>query len=671
MTAQEVPPEFIHMKSRSTIPWGEIEKDVHSRVQEGTDYFAAFTDSVIDLATKECMKEVQSNDILALGVQACLTRGRLAEALFISTGSHSIEVLSLRCIVLFTLSDTEGLAAALKEIEETVSEEAPSSDQVRLSTAKVLLAAAERDTSVIVAVMEFDNLLETYPEQVEEPLTETMFTLYVVGDLLRVVGEEARAERINDTLQDMALKGNHRMFLALSENLRGNICNLSGSFQKAERHYLRVKEISEILSFNLGLAVAYNNLGTLRANILKLEESVEFFKKAYQLMDTDATKTPPLANMAEISLLLGKYDEAEEYLTEAIRIEEKTQFGTIEVYAWYVILLVRTNREKEAKKTLQIVKERAATSEKPLHQAAYLLAKGAYDTYRKKWSLATNAFEKVVKIGRDKSLFDLLVRGEMNLAQTHMLAHQDSGDVEELNRAVSHLDDLIQIAKEQGLQHLYAEALLLRSDIFRIAGKKLEAKGDTERALSVANYVEDSRLQEHARHQLDLIEGRSPETVSESDISEKMQRVAAFKPAGTFKAVPRPDIHVLITLDRESGLSEYVYHFNSEIEMDSGLIGGFISAITTFSSEVMGKIGMLRSINHEGFTLMMEHTDTRIVTLIAQQESFDIRYLLREFASQLEKMLPEIQLEDIQEGTFDRVDELVMKIFCTPEEESS
>jgi tetratricopeptide (TPR) repeat protein len=659
------------MQSRSGIPWGDINKDVQSRVSEGQDYFASFTDAVIDLATKECMKEEQSDDIIALGVQACLTRGRLAEALFISTGSHSVEVLSLRCIVFLTLSDNEGLQEALNEIESLVSDESQPSDQVRLSTAKVLLAAAERDSSVIIAVMEFDNLLETYPEQVEEPLTETMFTLYVIGDLLRVVGEEARASRINDTLQEMALKGNHRMFLALSENLRGNICNLSGSFHEAERHYLRVKEISEILSFNLGLAISYNNLGTLRGNTLKIEESIEFFKKAYELMETDVTKTAPLANMGEMSLLLGNYKEAEEYLREAIRIEEKTKYGTIEVYAFYVILLIRTNREKQAKKYLKLVKERVETSEKPLHKAAYLLAKGVYDASRKKWNLATKAFEKVVKIGREKSLFELLVRGEMNLAQTHIQAYQDEGNEEELNRAVTHLDDLIQIAKEQGLQHLYTEALLLRSDIFRLDGKKMEAKGDSERALSVAKFVEDTRLEERATQQLDLIEGRTPEPVSEPDISEKMQRVSAFKSAGTMKPVPRPDIHVLITLCKESGLSEYVHHFNSEVEMDSGLIGGFISAITTFSSEVMGKIGMLRSINHEGFTLMMEHTDTRIITLIAQQESFDIRYLLREFANQLEKMLPDIQLEEIRDDTFNEVDDLVIELFSIPQEDAT
>jgi len=671
VTVQEVPPEFIHMRSRPGIPWDEIIKTAEGRAKGGQDSFAAFTDAVIDIGTKECMKEIQSDDIIALGVQACLTRGRLPEALFISTGSTSIEVISLRSIVLFILSDTDGLREALQEIESAVTEESSPADQVRLSTTKVLLAAAERDTSVIVAVMEFDNLLETYPEQVEEPLTETMFTLYVVGDLLRVVGQETRAARINDTLQEMALKGNHRMFLALSENLRGNICNLSGAIQEAEKHYLRVKEISEILSFNLGLGIAYNNLGTLRLSTLNFEDAVEFFKKAYELIEMDVAKIAPLTNLGEISLQTGKYDEAEQYLTEGIRIEDKTHFGTIEVFAWYVILLVRKDRMDEAKKYLKKVKDTVETSEKVLHIAAYLLAKGIYDAVRKKWKLAIKAFEDAIRIGREESLFEVIIRGEMNSAQTHMQAYQDEGDEEELNRAVYHLDDLIQIAKEQGLQHLYSEALLLRSDIFRLANKKMEAKGAAEKALSVASFVEDSRLQHQAERRLDLIEGRDVEPITEPDLSRKMQRVAAFRPAGTFKAIPRPDIHVLITLCRESGLSEYVYHFDSEIETDSGLIGGFISAITTFSSEIMGKIGMLRSINHEGFTLMMEHTDTRIVTLIAQEESFDLRFLLREFANRMEAFLPQVQLEEIKEKTFAQADDLVLELFSASREESS
>jgi hypothetical protein len=121
-------------------------------------------------------------------VEAGLLRGRLAECLFISDGSNDPDVLSLRAICLFALSDTKEIAEALKIMESIVGNDSPLSHQVKHSTVKILLAAAERDTSVIMCIMEFDNLLEAHPEQVENPTIETMFALYVVGFLLREVG---------------------------------------------------------------------------------------------------------------------------------------------------------------------------------------------------------------------------------------------------------------------------------------------------------------------------------------------------------------------------------------------------------------------------------------------------------------------------------------------------
>ncbi len=666
----DVPPEFIGFKDCPSIPWDEISRRIKTKKQTEQKYFEAFTDAAIDIATRECMNDSPEEDILVFGLQACLTRGRLAEALFISTGSGIVRILSLRGIVLFILSDTDGLRDVLKKMEELITDESPPADRVRLSTVKVLLAAAEKDTSVIIAVMEFDNLLETHPEQVENPLTETMFTLYVIGDLLRMVGQASRATRINDTLQEMALKGNHRMFLALSENLRGNICNIMGEMQEAEKHYLKIKEISEALCFNLGLGIAYNNLGTIRHFGLNLEEAMEFYRKAYETMDMDAAKTAPLANLGEIAVTLGRFEEAERFLTEAIRIEEKTNFGTIEAYAWYVILLARTGREKEARKFLKITRDRTARTEKPLHNGAYLIAKASVDVAGKKWKTAIKNFEEALRIARDNNLFEILIRSELFLVQTHMKVYEHEAVEEELERAVYHLNDLIQIAKEQGLQHLYAESLLLRSDIFRMAGRKLEAKGDAERAKSIASYIEDDRLIEQAENRLSLISGRRVAPKAGIELSEKMHRVAAFRPTGQLKQVPRPDLYILLTLSRNSGLSEYVYKFDSDIDMDSGLISGFVSAITTFSSEVMGKIGMLRSINHEGFTLMMEHTKNRIITLIAEEESFDIRYLLREFASTFQEKYPEVILEGIGEDTFRWADEFVQELFSSGSDSS-
>ncbi len=664
LTSAGIPPEFADMKDRSGVPWEEIHKKYGERKLQGEPAFSAFTDIVIEIASKESMKENPDPSILSLGMKACLTRGRLAEGLFVSAESNHPEVLSLSAIIYFVLSDVEGLGRVLSKLQEIVNEESDLSDKIRLSTVRVLQAAAERDTSVTMCVMEFDNLLETDPQQVEDPLTETMFALYVVGSLLREIGEANRASRICDTLEDMAERKNNRMFMALTENLRGNICNLRGDFDTAEEHYLRVKEISEDLSFELGLGIAYNNLGTLHTNSLRIENAVEYFEKAYEHMETDATKLAPLANLAELCTIMGMYDKAEEYLKEGMRIERKTKQGMIEVFSWNAILLSLTDRQDEALECLKEASRIAQSSDKPLQIAAYYHAEGVFNASKNNWQEAVSSFEEALKIGRDNAAFEILVRVELELARTYMKAYEHEDDEEFLASAAYHLDDLIQIAKEQGLKSLYAEVLLLRSDVFRFANKKLEAKGDIERALSLANYVDDSRLVNQAQYRMGLLEGRiEKHSAREVAVSNLMDRVSGFKPAGQMKDVPKPTIRALIALDRGSGIPQFVHYFDMKLEVDSSIVSGFISAIMSFTSELMGTKGLLRSISHEGFTLLMEHTETRTVALIADEESFDLRYLLREFSNRFDEMFPPKDAEGVASAEYENARSLAHEIF--------
>ncbi|TFG11795.1 tetratricopeptide repeat protein [Candidatus Thorarchaeota archaeon] len=664
LTSAAIPPEFTDMKDRSGIPWEKILKGYDGRRSKGEPNVSAFTDVVIEIASKESMKRNPNPNMLSLGMKACLTRGRLAEGLFISTESRYPEVLSLSAIIYFVLSDVEGLGRILSKLEKIVSEESEPSDKIRLSSVRVLQAAAERDTSVTMCVMEFDNLLETYPQQVEDPLTETMFALYVVGSLLREIGEANRASRICDTLEDMAERKDNRMFIALTENLRGNICNLKGDFDAAEEHYLRVKEISQDLSFELGLGIAYNNLGTLHTHSLRIEEAVEYFEMAYEHMETDATKLAPLANLAELCTIMGMYDKAEEYLEEGMRIEKKTKQGMIEVFSLNAILLSLTGRHDEALEYLKEASRIAESSDKPLQIGAYYHADGVFNASRSNWQEAVSSFEKALKIGRDNAAFEILVKAELELARTYMKAYEQEDDDEFLASAAYHLDDLIQIAKEQGLKTLYAEVLLLRSDVFRFANKKLEAKGDIDRALSLANYVEDSRLAQQAQHRMDLLEGRiERDSAREVGVSNLMDRVSGFKPAAQMKDVPKPTIRALIALDRGSGIPQFVHYFDVELQVDSSIVSGFISAIMSFTSEMMGTKGLLRSIGHEGFTLLMEHTETRTVALIADEESFDLRYLLREFSNRFDEMFPPKETDGVSRAEYEKGRSLAHEIF--------
>jgi tetratricopeptide (TPR) repeat protein len=666
LSRKVVPSEFDSYIEDESIPWDEISSEANTMEKEGIDSFQAITNTIAKIASKESMKDQPNPRVIAAGIHACLIRGRIAEALFMSTDSQDVEVLALRAIVLFVLSDKQGLREVSNQLSAIVTKESPPSDQVRLSTIKVLLAAIEQDTSVIMCVMEFDSLLETYPEQVENPLIETMFTLYVVGTLLREVGQANRASHIADTLEDMATQKSHRMFLALVENLRGHICNLRGEFSQGEKHYVAFRTISESLGFKLGIAMALNNLGTLRLNSILLEESLDFFRASLELMDMESGRTVALANLGEISVVLGRYEEAERYLLEGIRLEEKTQTHVIELYTWYSIMLARTSKFQESLKYLEISEKMANSSEKPMQKAAYLFACGNFNACRNDYNAAITIYEELLEVSKKEEIFEFLVRAELELASTYLKAYQKTKFIDYLSNAGYHLNDLIQIAKEQGIQALYAEALLARSDMFTIAGQNFEAKGDIERALSIAQYIEDVRLEKEAKTRLRLMASYTEvSTIAETPVERTLDRLSGFKPAaGKLREIIQPNLHTLITIDIRTGLPVFVHHFDEKLKMDSLLIGGFISAITAFSNELLGQSGLLRSINHEGFTAMIEHKEFWIVTLIADQESFDVRYKLRTFTQVFNDEFKGIEVNDNTEtNPFEKAKGIIDIIF--------
>ncbi|NWF96545.1 MAG: hypothetical protein HXY34_10440, partial [Candidatus Thorarchaeota archaeon] len=405
----------------------------------------------------------------------------------------------------------------------------------------------------------------------------------------------------------------------------------------------------------------------LRLNALRLEDALENFRAAYEIMDTDIGRQASLANMGEIGIHLGRYAEAEDYLARASRLEDKTRKGMIEIYVWQAILMARMQREREASTYLERARKIADNSEKPLQRGLYLYARGICDSEAGRYSDAVRSLEKVLRVAKENHVFELMVRAELELSRSYMKAFLDGSNQDALARAAYHLDDLIQIAKEQELQSLYAQSLLLRSQILVLAGKTHEAKGDLERASSVASFVGDTRLIREAEMQMGTLATSqipSPTSIDRSGLARSLDRATGFRPAGQLKEVPRPDLHVLLTLDRESGLTEFVHRFETDIQMDGILIGGFISAIISFTSHLMGDVGLLRSINHEGFVLLMEYTPRRIVALIASQESFEIRYLLREFAQRYEEAYATTRVSDgIRADEFDRAERMVREIF--------
>jgi hypothetical protein len=152
-------------------------------------------------------------------------------------------------------------------------------------------------------------------------------------------------------------------------------------------------------------------------------------------------------------------------------------------------------------------------------------------------------------------------------------------------------------------------------------------------------------------------------------MEKSLDRLAGFKPAGKLKSIPFPTLHTIMALNRGSGLPEFVHSFGESPSVDSAIVSGFISAIATFTSEMMGDKGLLRSITHEGFVLMMEYTDSRIIALVASEETFETRYRLHEFAAQFDSAYPPSDEEGVDASLYAGAENLVVKLFSFTEQE--
>ncbi len=662
---QEIPREFTHLTRMETIPWTKLLQSTEKSIQKGVVPFKAFTDSAISLAKKEKKKKYQNLDILTLGIEACIAIGLFEEGLEITEGINDFKISCLRSIAAFTISDTKTMKKLLKITESLAPEEPSIIDEIRLLSGRIMYGAAAQDEEVIGHIIEFDSLLNQNPSLLENPFTELLFTIYVIGVLFSEVCEYERALKTSSVLEKVGRSDDWKTALILSENLKGRITNRQGDFLAAETHYKRILEISKELGHQLGLGIALNNLGSLMLNSIRLEEALEYLQQANEMFESDAHRIRFLINLGEITTLLGQYDQSQEYMQQALALDKKTGIGIVEAYTWMVVLLTKTLDFHSAKVHLQTAKKLADASNNPKDKSAYFHAKGVLESAMDNIEDATQSFEESMKFSKPNRLLEWIIRALLDLIRTYLKAYQISEKNACLSNAAYHLDDLIQIAKEQKLHSLNAEALLLRSDLRARAGGVDEAKNDLERVAGLAAFLDNVRLEKIVAEKRAALSTEVAGTIDlgYSSIDKVLDRVAGFHPSRELQDVPQPTIHVLIAINKSSGLPEFVYHFDELLEMDSSMLSGFISAITSFAGEMMGS-GVIRSINQEGFALLLEHSSKRIITLIASEETFDIRYRLHEFADQYEQTFPPSK-EGVVTSEYSAATELVSDIFGT------
>jgi len=106
----------------------------------------------------------------------------------------------------------------------------------------------------------------------------------------------------------------------------GMIFDALGQYDKSLAYYSQFKNVAEEIQDTVGLAVAYNNIGSLYQKKKNYKEALDYYQKGYYLAqktDNKEKKCLIKINIAQIKLVLGDTLSAEKELKEGLKIAEK------------------------------------------------------------------------------------------------------------------------------------------------------------------------------------------------------------------------------------------------------------------------------------------------------------------------------------------------------------
>ncbi|MFX1331312.1 MAG: hypothetical protein ACFE9W_07135 [Promethearchaeota archaeon] len=266
---------------------------------------------------------------------------------------------------------------------------------------------------------------------------------------------------------------------------------------------------------------------------------------------------------------------------------------------------------------------------------------------------AIKLLEKSLSLAVTGDMFDYAIKAQVQLASVHLKRYQIHGDERDYKAAYNYSENLTQIAEEQNLAPGIVEALLLRAILKRTAKDVIGAKHDLLRAKALALENELTTVVSVINREIDEVQSleKTPLVVKRNlsetpQIEESLEEVpGVFARLMDMELARKPivvpvKIYRLVVMQPRVGLPIYTYDFDAEMEEASFLVYGLLSAVTSVGSEIFPDAGRIRSLSHEGKTIIMEHQGEYMGALIAEKENFRARISLSNFLKGFNEIYP-------------------------------
>lgn len=392
-------------------------------------------------------------------------------------------------------------------------------------------------------------------------------------------------------------------------------------FEKLENSNL-VKRLTGTLNTDIG--IAYMNNGNLNEALMYMLRGL----KLREEVGNDHALANSLFYLIIAFLEDGDVESAKNYLQQLLKIKERTNARVIDQGSRVVqaMILKTSTRSRDKVKAQEL-------------------------------------FQQVAE--EEITYFDITVRAHLNLCELLFLEFKNSKDPEILKEIKNSIDKVLNLAKLQNSFSLLAEIFILKSklalierDVDRARGFLTQAhliaeeKGLEKLAMSISMEYDAFLIQLGTKN--DLIEQQIPITESGelSSIENLITRLAQQRT----QEIPEPteEDPVLLMILAESGISIFSKSFQTERQLDTLLIGGFLSAINTFGKQVFVDSGTIDRISYQDYTVVIKALDQLMFCYVFKGHS----YLA---VKKLEVFIEKLQASDVWSDIKERVEEKKVK----------
>lgn len=507
-----------------------------------------------------------------------------------------------------------------------------------LALANVLDYLGEFDESLSAAA-QAEHLLSVLQGESSEALAQRKASLldqkgvnsWRKGELDSALQNQQQSLKIREELGD-------KPDISNSLNRIGIIYRQKGKLDRALESYQQSLALRKELGSQRDIGASLNNIGNLYWEKGELDQAKEFFDESLALFKKLGNKqfiAMSINNIANVYEHKGDLDRALEYYQQSLALKEElgNDWETADgLFGLISVALELGSLELAQQHFTKLQQIDAQTKNRVINQL-----------YRVARALMLKNSSRARERGKAEALLEQVVREEITKHELTVLALlslcdlllaelHESNDPDLLTEVRNHVARLMEIAQHQNSHTLFAETHVLQSKLalidldVRSARRFLtkaqliaEERGLHRLAVKISN--EHDTLLRQERHWEEII-------AQEGSLSERLELVQmedflegmVHKREVTLPEQPA-EKPVMVQIMAKGGLSLYSKTFVPEAQIDEQLLGGFLTAISSFGSEVFGGEKIDR-IMYQDHTLAMKPHEGMMFSYIFRGPSY-------------------------------------------------